>query len=129
MDFPAKLLHKYRHSIPIHLELNWTTFSDTEEDSTVGTKKIIDVSNLFENHWNGDRFIELSVDRNLTVPSHVTNGVRTTNMRYRVQAKLIFNGTTAVEWSPECDSPLYQHCLSKCDVVKNYIIAYSLVTP
>lgn len=125
-NFPAELLHNYIHLIQVQLLLNWTTFPDAENDSAVETPRI-DVSNFFKNHWNGDRFIDLLVSKTLDVPSVVTNGVRTANKRYRVLAKLIFNGTMAVEWSPECESPLYQGCLSKFAVVKCCIV-YSHVT-
>ena len=119
-DFPVEQLQQYRHSILLQLMLNWTTFLDvpTLGGDLVDRTRLINISNLLQNHWNGNTLIDLSVNRNAAVPSHVTNEVRMANMRYRVQAKLIFNGTMAAEWSPECESPIYQPCLSKCVVVK-----------
>ena len=119
-DFKAPLLHKYIHSIRVQLMLNWTTFSDvpTLGVDSAGSTQVIDISDLIKNYWNGSTLIDVPVNRNAAVPGHVTSGVRTANMRYRVQAKLIFNETMAAEWSPECESPIYQPCLGKCAVLK-----------
>ena len=76
-------------------------------DSTIHT---IDISNAFHNQWSGSRSVQLEVDR-AAVPEPVMKRIMMDKNRFRAQVKLVFDGVTAAEWSPACESPIFQPCL------------------
>ena len=68
------------------------------------------VINISDAQWIGGRSVLLEVDR-AAVPGSVMQKIMRDNGRFRAQVKLVFNGVTAAEWSPVCESPIFQPCL------------------
>ena len=84
---------------------------NTENQRTDSIMHKINISNAFYNQWTGGRGVQLEVDR-VAVPGQVMQRIMNNRERFRAQVKLVFNGVTAAEWSPVCESPIFQPCLN-----------------
>ena len=72
----------------------------------------VDISDEFLSQWRGGRSIQLQVDRT-AVPREAMRRIRSGGERFRAQVKLVFDEVTAAEWSPVCESPIFQPCLDR----------------
>ena len=84
---------------------------NTENQGIDSIMHTIDISDAFHNQWTGGRSVQLEVNR-AAVPEHVKERIMGGKERFRAQVKLVFNGVTAAEWSPVCESPIFQPCLN-----------------
>ena len=109
--YPSLSLHS--HSLRVQLEFIWTSVTEKlRRQNTTSISTVVDVSpDSLGTDWTGKRRISLAVDRSQAVPSHVATSIRNQAARFRVQIRVVLNGTTASDWSPECQSPIYQTCL------------------
>ena len=107
--FPALSQHQFSDPLQVQLRFNWSlipTIPNQRIDSIIA-----DISNTLHARWTDGRSILLAIDR-AAVPQQVMERIRSDDKeRFRAQVKLVFNGVTAGEWSPICESPIFQPCL------------------
>ena len=95
------------------LQVNFSlipTIPNTENQGIDSIMHTTDISDAFHNQWTGGGSVQLDVSR-AAVPEHVKERIMRDNERFRAQVKLVFNGVTAAEWSPVCESPIFQPCI------------------
>lgn len=119
--FSELSLLQLRETLRAQLVLNWSQLPERpDEGMTYTNVTTIDVSDILRRQFmeegggRRDVVFQLAVDRKTAVPAFVLREVSASSeKRFRVQAKLSLNGTTAAEWSPECESPIFQPCLGE----------------
>ena len=108
--FPA-LSHQ---QLLAELRVNFTlipTIPNTEDSDIDSIMDTTDITEAFNTQWRGGRSVQLDV-RRTAVPSRVMERITGGSERFRAQVKLVLNGVTAAEWSPVCESPIFQSCLN-----------------
>ena len=110
-NFPP--LSQLQFSEQLFMQVNFShipKFPNHETDSTIHN---VDISNTLHtpSKWTSGRSIQLAIDRE-AVPLEVMEGIKRRNERFRTQIKLVFNEISSSEWSPLCESPIFQPCLS-----------------
>ena len=105
-NFPVALSQdQFSDFLQIQLKLNWSLIPDSLNQTVDWNITEVYISNT---QWNGSVCVD--IERAHAVPQNVMNGLKT-GKRFRVQTKLIFNGVAAAEWSPICESPIFQPCV------------------
>ena len=107
-DFPA-LSQQLTDPLQVQLQLNFSLIPKIPTQR-IDSSMIVDISSTLLNQWTGGRSVQLEVGR-AALPRQVVERIMSSNERLRTQVKLIFNGVTAAEWSPICESPIFQPCL------------------
>ena len=83
---------------------------DTEDHGNASTTYAINISDIINSRRTGGKSILLQVNR-AAVPEQIKNRIKSGD-RFRAQVKLVLNGVTAAEWSPVCQSPIFQSCIN-----------------
>ena len=110
-NLPALTQHQH---LQAELRVNFSLIPKIPNTDNQGIDSIMhttDISDTFHNQWTGGRSVQPEVNR-AAVPEHVKERIMRGKERFRAQVKLVFNGVTAAEWSPVCESPIFQPCLS-----------------
>ena len=95
------------------MQLNFSHIPNIPNHGTDSTIHTVDISNTLHtpSPWTGGSSIQLAVDRE-AIPLEVMERIKRRNERFRTQIKLVFDGISSSEWSPICESPIFQPCLS-----------------
>ena len=101
---------QFSDSLQAQLRLNFSIIPKIPNQRTDFFIHTTDISTLSE--CSGDRSVQLVVDQAAAVPGEVMERITGGNERFRAQVKLVLNGVTAAEWSPVCESPIFQSCLN-----------------
>lgn len=93
----------------IQLQLNLSLIPKIPSQGTDSMTHEVNITDEFLRQWRGGRSIQLQVDRAAVLGKAMSRiGIR--GERFRAQVKLVFDGETAAEWSPVCESPIFQPC-------------------
>ena len=106
-------LNQHHQLLQAELQVNFShipRIPDTEDRGNASTTYAIDISNVINNRRTGGNSILLQVNR-AAVPEQIKNRIKSGD-RFRAQVKLVLNGVTAAEWSPVCQSPIFQSCIN-----------------
>ena len=108
------VLDQHHQLLAAELQVNFShipRIPDTEDRGNASTTyAIIDISDIINSRRTGDKNILLQVNR-AAVPEQIKNRIKSGD-RFRAQMKLVLNGVTAAEWSPVCQSPIFQSCIT-----------------
>lgn len=76
------------------------------------THEVDILSDEFLSQWRGGKSVQLRVDKTAILGDAMSR-IMSRRERFRAQVKLAFNEVTAAEWSPVCESPIFQPCLDR----------------
>ena len=112
-DFPALSQYQFSDQLQVQLKLNFSLIPNPNpkipNQRIDSINNMVDISNTLHTKWTGGKSIQLAIDK-VAVLQQVMERIR--SERFRAQVKLVFNGVTAGEWSPICESPIFQPCLN-----------------
>ena len=111
MSSVLPVLDQHHRLLAAELQVNFShipRIPDTEDRGNASTT--IDISDIINSQGTGGKSILLRVNR-AAVPEQIKNRIKSGD-RFRAQVKLVLNGVTAAEWSPVCQSPIFQSCIN-----------------
>ena len=106
---PFLTQQQFSDSLQLQLLLNFSIIPRIPNQRTDTIIHSVDISTLSE--WSDSRTVQLEIDRT-AIPVEVMERIKSGRERFRAQMKLVLNEVTAAEWSPVCQSPIFQPCIN-----------------
>ena len=106
---PFLTQQQFSGSLQLQLLLNFSIIPRISNQRTDTIIHSVDISTLSE--WSYSRTVQLEIDRT-AIPVEVMERIKSGRERFRAQMKLVLNEVTAAEWSPVCQSPIFQPCIN-----------------